>query len=125
LAGKIRVLLVDGHGGYRAGLARAIAEHPELELAGEAANGRDALEQALVLRPDLIVLEVRLTHLGGLDVTRTLAGLDQPLPCRTVLLSGGPNESLRAAASQAGAVAVLDKGAPRHEICAHLVEAAR
>jgi DNA-binding NarL/FixJ family response regulator len=122
--GKIRVLLVDGHEGYRAGLARAITEHPRLELAGEAPDGRQALEQALVLRPDLLVLEVRLERLGGLDVCRTLAGLDEPLPTRTVLLTGGPNEALSATAAQAGAAAVLDKSAARLEICDRLARLA-
>ncbi len=116
------MLLVDGHEGYRAGLARAIGDHPLLELAGEAGDGREALEQTLTLRPDLLVLEVRLAHLGGLDVCRTLAGLDEPLPTRPVLLTGGPNESLSATAAQAGVVAVLDKSAARLEICNQLAE---
>ena len=117
------MLLVDGHEGYRAGLARAISDHPLLALAGEAGDGREALEQTLTLRPDLLVLEVRLAHLGGLDVCRMLAGLDEPMPTRPVLLTGGPEPSrLSATAAQAGVVAVLDKSAARHEICDRLAE---
>lgn len=119
---QIRILLVDGHEGYRAGLARAIADHAELELVGEAGNGREGLEQALLLRPDLLVAEVRLPQLGGLDLCRTLAGLDEPLETRTVVLSTGPNEALVAAAAEAGAVAVLDKAAARQELCQRLAE---
>jgi DNA-binding NarL/FixJ family response regulator len=123
--GSIRVLLVDGHEGYRAGLARAIAEHPELELVGEASDGREALEQALLLRPDLLVLEVRLAQLGGLDVCRTLAGIDEPLDTRFVLITGERNEALMAAATEAGASAVLDKSAARHEILERLAQLGR
>jgi DNA-binding NarL/FixJ family response regulator len=119
---RVRILLVDGHEGYRAGLARAIAEHPSLELVGEAKTGREGLEQALRLRPDLVVAEVRLPQLGGVDLCRTIAGLDQPLGTRTVLLSTGSNESLAQAAADAGAVAVLDKGAARQELCERLAE---
>jgi DNA-binding NarL/FixJ family response regulator len=119
---RVRILLVDGHEGYRAGLARAVAEHPRLELVGQAAAGREALEQALRLRPDLLVVEVRLAQLGGLDVCRTIAGLDEPLETRTVVLTTGPNESLAAAATEAGAVAVLDKESARQELCERLAE---
>jgi two-component system NarL family response regulator len=118
------VLLVDGHEGYRKGLARAIAEHPALELAGEASDGREALEQALLLKPHVVVLEVRLGSLGGIDVCRTLSGLDEPLDTRTVLLTGERNEALMAEAAQAGASAVLDKSAARHELVQRLVELA-
>jgi DNA-binding NarL/FixJ family response regulator len=103
-------------------LARAIAEHPSFELVGEATNGREALEQALLLRPGLIVLEVRLAQLGGIDVCRTLAGIDEPLDTRFVLLTGERNEALMAAATEAGASAVLDKSAARHEILERLVQ---
>lgn len=120
--GRIRVLLVDGHEGYRAGLARAMAEHPVLELVGEASDGREALEQALLLRPDLLVLEVRLANLGGIDVCRTLMGLDEPLDSRTVLLTGERNDAVMVAASEAGALAVLDKAAARHELLERLVQ---
>jgi two-component system, NarL family, response regulator DevR len=120
--GRIRVLLVDGHEGYRTGLARAIAEHPMLELAGEASDGREALEQVLLLQPDLLVLEVRLAKLGGIDVCRTLRGLDVPVGTRPVLLTGERNEAVMTAAADAGALAVLDKSAARHELLERLVQ---
>ena len=116
------MLLVDGHEGYRAGLARAIEEHPTLELTGQGSDGREALEQVLVLRPDLLVLEVRLGKLGGIDVCRTIAGMDDQLPTRTVLLTGERNEALMTAAAEAGALAVLDKSAARQELLDRLVE---
>ena len=116
------MLLVDGHEGYRAGLARTIAEHPVLDLVGQASDGREALEQALLLRPDLLVLEVRLANLGGIDVCRTLKGLDEPVDSRTVLLTGERNEAVMVAAAEAGALAVLDKSAARHELVERLVQ---
>jgi DNA-binding NarL/FixJ family response regulator len=120
--GRIRVLLVDGHEAYRAGLARAIEEHSSLELAGEAGDGRAALEQVLLLKPDLMVLEVRLAKLSGIDVTRMLSGLEDQVETRAVLLTGERNEAVMTAAAEAGALAVLDKAAARHELLDRLVE---
>ena len=114
---------MDGHEGYRAGLARAIADHPLLELVGEAADGREALEQALRLAPDLLVLEVRLAaaRVASTSAARWPGSTNRSRrgPCCS---AGGPNESLSATAAQAGVVAVLDKSAARLEICDRLAE---
>jgi two-component system nitrate/nitrite response regulator NarL len=111
------VLLADGHGAYREGLARAIEAHPRLELIAEAADGRQALEDVLALEPDLAVLEVRMPRLDGLEVSEILRGLDRPLRTRVVLISGEVNETLVAAARATGVAAVLSKESARIELC--------
>jgi two-component system nitrate/nitrite response regulator NarL len=119
---KFSVLLADGHGGYRDGLARAIATHPRLELVAEAVDGRRALELLLELEPDIAVLEMRMPHLDGLEVCDILGGLDQPLRTRIALISGEANETLAAAASAKGLAAVLSKDSARNQLCERIVQ---
>jgi DNA-binding NarL/FixJ family response regulator len=119
---KFSVLLADGHGGYRDGLARAVACHPQLELVGEASNGRRALELLIALEPDIAVLEVRMPQLDGLEVCDILAGLDRPLATRIALISGEANETLAAAAIDMGVAAVLSKDSARNQLCEHIVD---
>jgi DNA-binding NarL/FixJ family response regulator len=111
------VLLADGHEAYRRGLARAIATHPRLTMASEAADGRRALEEVLALEPDIAVLEVRMPRLDGLEVCDVLAGLDRPLRTTIALISGEANETLAAAAAAMGVAEVLSKDSTRHQLC--------
>jgi DNA-binding NarL/FixJ family response regulator len=119
---RFSVLLADGHGGYRGGLARALAGHPQLELVGQAADGRRALELLLELEPDVAVLEVRMPQLDGLEVCDILAGLDRPLRTRIALISSEANETLAAAATEMGVAAVLSKESARNQLCEHIVD---
>jgi two-component system, NarL family, nitrate/nitrite response regulator NarL len=120
--GRVSVLLADGHEAYRDGLARAIAAHPRLDLAGEAADGRRALELLLELEPDIAVLEVRMPQLDGLEVCDILAGLDRPVRTKIVLISGEANETLAAAADAIGIAGVLSKDSTRNQLCDRVAE---
>jgi DNA-binding NarL/FixJ family response regulator len=119
---KYSVLLADSHGAYRDGLARAIAAHPRLTLAAEAADGRRALEELLALEPDIALLEVRMPQLDGLEVCDILAGLDRKLDTSVVLISGEANETLSASVRAMGVAAVLSKDFTRTQLCERLVE---
>jgi DNA-binding NarL/FixJ family response regulator len=116
------VLLADGHEAYRDGLARAIAAHPRLALAGEASDGRRALENLLALEPDIALLEVRMPQLDGLEVCDIIAGLERPVRTKVVLISGEANETLAASVRAMGMAAVLNKDSTRTQICDRLVE---
>lgn len=122
---KFSVLLADGHEAYREGLARAVAANPYLELVGEAADGRRALELLLELEPDVAVLEMRMPGLDGLEVCDILSGLDRPIATRLVLISGEANQTLAAAASDMGLEAVLSKDSTRSQLCERIVEICR
>jgi two-component system, NarL family, nitrate/nitrite response regulator NarL len=111
------VLLADGHEAYRDGLARAVSAHPHLELVAEVADGRRALEEILVLEPDIAVLEVRMPQLDGLEVCDILSGLDRPLNTKLALITGEVNETLTAAARAMGLVEVLSKDSTRNQLC--------
>ena len=115
------VLLADGHEAFRDGLARAITAHPSLDLVAEAADGRRALELLLELEPDVVVLELRMPGLDGLEVCDILAGLDRRLRTSIALISGEANETLAAAAHAMGIAAVLSKDSTRTQLCDRIV----
>jgi len=69
---KARILLADDHAILRAGLKLLLDAQPDMEVVGEASNGARALAMAEELRPDLILLDLTMPGLGGLDVLRSL-----------------------------------------------------
>jgi len=70
---KIRILLADDHAVVRAGFRMILAAHPDMEIIGEAGDGRAVLEQAEKLRPDVVVMDVAMPGLNGIEATRRLA----------------------------------------------------
>jgi DNA-binding NarL/FixJ family response regulator len=70
----VRVLLVDDHSLYRQGLRMALAGHPELQVAGEAADGAQAMEMFGRIEPDMVVLDVHLPDTNGLELARQIRG---------------------------------------------------
>ncbi len=68
----IRILIADDHGMIRQGLRAAIAARREWEVCGEAENGRVAVELAKELRPDIVILDLTMPELNGLDATRKI-----------------------------------------------------
>lgn len=69
---KLRLLIADDHGMVRRGLRAAIEARPDWEICGEAENGRQAVELARQLRPDLVVLDLTMPELNGLDAARKI-----------------------------------------------------
>lgn len=69
---KIRLMIVDDHPLFRAGLRRVIEMEPDFEIIGEAVDGQDALDKARQLEPQVILMDVNLPILNGLQVTREL-----------------------------------------------------
>lgn len=69
---KIRILLADDHAVVRAGFRMILAAHPDMEIIGEAGDGRAVLEQAEKLRPDVVVMDVAMPGLNGIEATRRL-----------------------------------------------------
>ncbi len=68
----IKILLVDDHTIVRQGLKLILSAHPDLNVIGEAANGREAVEAAQRLRPDVIVMDVAMPEMNGIEATRQL-----------------------------------------------------
>jgi DNA-binding NarL/FixJ family response regulator len=82
---KTRILLVDDHAVVRHGFMMILGAQADMEIVGEAANGREAIELAEQLRPDIVVMDVAMPELNGIEATRRLAA-SQP-HTRVVALS--------------------------------------
>jgi two-component system response regulator NreC len=70
---RIRILLADDHAVVRQGFKMILSAQTDMEIVGEAGNGREAVEQAEQLRPDIVVMDVAMPELNGIEATRRLA----------------------------------------------------
>ncbi len=70
---RIRILLADDHGVVRQGFKMILGAQADMEVVGEAANGREAVELAGRLKPDIVVMDVAMPELNGIEATRRLA----------------------------------------------------
>lgn len=68
-----RVLIADDDDLMRAGLVELLTADPKIEIVGQASNGREAVEHVRRLRPDVVLMDVRMPDLDGIDATRELA----------------------------------------------------
>ena len=119
-----RVYIADDHEGYRSGVARLVAEHPALEVVGQAADGEQALAGILECQPDVALLDVRMPGMNGIEVCRRLHAAGSAPNVRVVLITGTPDPVLSTQAAEAGAVALLGKETPPNTIAAQLLAAA-
>ena len=114
----IRVLLADDQGLVRAGFRKLLEAEPDIEVAGEAADGSQAVDGTLRLRPDVVLMDVRMPVLDGLEATRRLAGRTN---ARIIILTTFGLDAYVFDALQAGASGFLLKDAPPED----LIEAVR
>jgi DNA-binding NarL/FixJ family response regulator len=71
----VRILVVDDHVLFRQFVVELLGKRPELQVVGEASDGLEALQRAVELRPDLILLDIGLTSLNGIEVARQMRSL--------------------------------------------------
>jgi DNA-binding NarL/FixJ family response regulator len=110
----VRVLLADDNARFRGVLRRLLERDPEIVVVAEAGDGAEALELAEDVRPDVVLMDVSMPGLDGLEATYALKA---QLPDVTVLmLSVGDKEQEIAAGLAGGAAEYLVKGGPAREI---------
>ncbi|MCL4368341.1 MAG: response regulator transcription factor [Actinobacteria bacterium] len=105
--GRIRVLVVDDHAMVRSGLAAFLLAFDDLELAGEASNGAEAVAKCAALRPDVVLMDLLMPEMDGVTAIRTIR---EDLPeVQVIALSSYREEQLVQTAVQAGAIGYLIK----------------
>jgi DNA-binding NarL/FixJ family response regulator len=108
------VVLADDHPMFRFGVAAALATVPEVELVGEASNGRELLAVVATTTPDVVLMDVAMPELDGVAATRALLARDPGLAVLVVTMHGDDASVQRSL--QAGARGYLLKGAGREEL---------
>ena len=109
-----RLLIVDDHDLMRETTQVMLEGEPDLEVVGEAVNGRHALELCRRLRPDVVLMDVRMPEMDGLTAARAIK---EEMPAISILmLSAYESEDYRREAASAGAAGYILKDADRHEL---------
>jgi DNA-binding NarL/FixJ family response regulator len=110
----IRVVIADDQPLVRAGLRMILAAEPDLEIVGEAADGRTAVEACTELRPDVVLMDVRMPDVDGIEATRQVTATDDPP--RVLVLTTFDLDEVVYDALRAGASGFLLKDAPEERL---------
>jgi len=110
------VLLVDDQAMIRAGLRKILEAEPDLVVVGEAGDGEDALDQALESRPDVVLMDIRMPVLDGIEATRRI--VSARLPTRVLILTTFGLDTYVFESLRAGASGFMLKDAPPEELVA-------
>ena len=105
--GPVRILIVDDHELVRRGLRSILVTRPEWEICGEAADGTNAIEKARELRPDIVLLDITMPRVNGLDAARIIRR-DVPRT-KVIILSQYDESEMRSRAFEAGAQGYISK----------------
>src|SRR3954469_4134765 len=112
--GKITVVLVDDHAVVRTGLAQLLSGAPDIEVVGQASDGNEAIEVVRATRPDVVVMDLQMPGMDGVDATRAI--LAEGLGSQVVVLTSYSDSSRIVAALDAGAVGYLLKDADPEDV---------
>jgi DNA-binding NarL/FixJ family response regulator len=118
----IRVLLADDHGVIRDGLGRLIGGLEDVELVGTAADGADAIEKAKQLRPDVVVMDLDMPRVDGIEATRKILAQQQT---NVLVLTAFSDRARILGALEAGACGYLLKDAASEDVAEGIRAAAR
>ncbi len=121
-APKLRVLLADDHGVVRDGIRRLLQNQDDIEVVGLADDGLEAVEMAAHLEPDVIVMDVSMPNMDGIEATRQIRQHNSRV--RIVGLSMYGKSDVGAAMREAGADDYLSKTCAPHELIAAIRECA-
>ncbi|MCL4875045.1 MAG: response regulator transcription factor [Anaerolineae bacterium] len=111
---KIRILVADDHPVVRDGLVAMLGTQPDFDVVGECTNGREAVDLAEKLTPDVIFLDLEMPELDGVDALRKMRVSNPGV--KVIVFTAFDTDERILAAVQAGAQGYLLKGAPRDEV---------
>jgi DNA-binding NarL/FixJ family response regulator len=123
VSGTIRLLIADDHPVVRDGLRGIFEASGEFEVAGEAATGREAVDRAAALRPDVVLMDLRMPELDGVSAIRALA--QRGVTARVLVLTTYDTDTDVVPAIEAGATGYLLKDSPPEELRRGVRAAAR
>jgi DNA-binding NarL/FixJ family response regulator len=110
----IRIIIADDHGVVREGLRAVLGSEPDMEVVGEAATGKEVLERATEVLPDVILMDIQMPDLNGIEATRRI--LEASPDVGVVVLTMFEDDDSVFSAMRAGARGYVLKGAPPSEI---------
>jgi len=113
---KIHVLVADDHTIVREGVSLLLQSEPDIEVVGEARNGREAVDKALQLRPDVVLMDMAMPELNGLEATKQIKGARSE--AHVLVLTVHESDEYFFQALQAGASGYVLKGATSAELVA-------
>lgn len=119
---KIKVLIADDHGVVRAGLISILAFEEDIEVVGEAANGIQALKQCEALRPDVVIMDLMMPHMNGIDAIAKISA--ENIGTKTLVLTTYGSAEDIGRALEAGAAGALIKTASNEELVAAIRQVA-
>ncbi|MCZ7574281.1 MAG: response regulator transcription factor [Ardenticatenaceae bacterium] len=111
---RIRVLVADDHVVIREGIRLLLETQPDIEVVGQASDGWEAWKKALKLRPDVVLMDITMPGVGGLEATRQLRATMPDI--RVLVLTMHEGEDFFFGMLQAGASGYVLKGASSHEL---------
>ncbi len=104
----VKLLIVDDHHIVRAAVSKMLADEEWIEIAGEAGSGEEAVAMARELEPDVVLMDIKMQGIGGLEATRKIVRM---LPdCKVIALSALIEETFATRALEVGASGYLSKG---------------
>ncbi|MFB4308573.1 response regulator [Actinomadura sp. GTD37] len=112
----IRVLVCEDQALVRAGFVTILSAQPDMEVVGEAEDGRAAVRRAEELNPDVVVMDIRMPRLDGIEATRRLAGPDSTSPMKILVVTTFNVDEYVYDALRAGASGFILKDAPPPEL---------
>ena len=110
----IRVLVVDDHELVRSGITRMLTDNPDIEVIGQSSSGEDAVDFVRKDAPDIVLMDIRMPGIGGLEATRRILRIDDAI--RVIVVTACADDPYPTRVMQAGATAYITKGADIKEM---------